>query len=84
MMMQRFFRRYRTTYGNTVVNIFGSCGPSSGEEAIDAARQIKLANDEIALFLSDQRMPGMTGVEFLKQRQTIVSQCETRLVDGLC
>lgn len=40
---------------------------TSGAEALDAVRQIKLANDVIALILSDQRMPQMTGDEFLSQ-----------------
>src|SRR5436305_7234 len=38
-----------------------------GATALNALKQLKLRNDEVALFLSDQRMPGMTGVEFLEQ-----------------
>ena len=39
----------------------------SGESAIDIVRQLRLRADILALFLVDQRMPGMTGVEFLAQ-----------------
>ncbi len=39
----------------------------SGAAALEAARTLKLQNRPIALFLADQRMPGMTGVEFLEQ-----------------
>jgi thioredoxin reductase (NADPH) len=39
---------------------------SSGEEALSTVKELKLRNDEIALFLSDQRMPGMLGVDFLQ------------------
>lgn len=39
----------------------------SGAAALDAARTLKLQNRPVALFLADQRMPGMTGVEFLEQ-----------------
>jgi thioredoxin reductase (NADPH) len=39
----------------------------SGEEALDALRELKLANEPVALLVVDQRMPGMTGVEFLQQ-----------------
>lgn len=38
---------------------------SSGTDALDALRQLRLRNDVVALFLVDQRMPEMTGVEFL-------------------
>jgi thioredoxin reductase (NADPH) len=37
----------------------------SGQVALETVRQLKLRNDSVALFLVDQRMPGMTGVEFL-------------------
>jgi len=37
----------------------------TGAEALDALNQMKVRNDEVALFLVDQRMPEMSGVEFL-------------------
>ena len=37
----------------------------SGGEALDTTRKLKQRNAPIALFLVDQRMPGMTGIEFL-------------------
>lgn len=40
---------------------------ASGGAALDICRQLKERNDTVALFLSDQRMPGMTGVDFLSQ-----------------
>ena len=39
----------------------------SGEAALRAVQQLKLRNDPIALFLVDQRMPHMSGVEFLEK-----------------
>jgi thioredoxin reductase (NADPH) len=39
----------------------------SGEEALELARELKRRSEVIALFLVDQRMPGLTGVEFLEQ-----------------
>jgi thioredoxin reductase (NADPH) len=39
----------------------------SGETALKAVEQLKQRGDEIALFVSDQRMPGMSGVEFLER-----------------
>jgi len=38
---------------------------SSGGDALDTTRKLKKRNAPIALFLVDQRMPGMTGTEFL-------------------
>ena len=37
----------------------------SGAEALDAARRLKERGTPIALFLVDERMPGMTGTELL-------------------
>ncbi|HEX6903786.1 MAG TPA: FAD-dependent oxidoreductase [Thermoanaerobaculia bacterium] len=40
---------------------------SSGASALEALEQLKLRNTPVALFLVDQRMPQMTGVEFLER-----------------
>src|ERR671933_1825748 len=39
----------------------------SGESALDALDKLKLLGDPVALFLVDQRIPRMTGVEFLEK-----------------
>ncbi len=39
----------------------------SGEAALDALGKLKLRGDPVALFVVDQRMPRMTGVEFLER-----------------
>ena len=44
---------------------------SSGQEALETVRELKVRNNSIALFLIDQRMPGMSGVEFLSQAITL-------------
>ena len=51
---------------------------SSGNEAIDAVKELKRRNDAIALFLVDQRMPGMSGIEFLAE--TVKLYPETKKV----
>lgn len=43
----------------------------SGATALDILKQLKLRNEPPALFLVDQRMPHMTGVEFLEQAMVI-------------
>jgi thioredoxin reductase (NADPH) len=52
-------RQYRRDYRIVKAN--------SGPEALDAVRQFKERNDPVALFLVDQRMPQMSGTEFLSE-----------------
>jgi thioredoxin reductase (NADPH) len=40
---------------------------SSANEALDSLKDLKLKGEDVALFLSDQRMPEMLGVEFLER-----------------
>src|ERR1700678_4613319 len=39
----------------------------SGDQALDALRELKLRGDVVALLLADYRMPQMNGIEFLEQ-----------------
>ena len=51
---------------------------SSGEIALDALKRLVLRSGEtVALFLSDQRMPSMSGVAFLEEARNI-SGCPPR------
>lgn len=43
----------------------------SGQEALDAVRRLQERGDQIALFLADQRMPDMTGTDFLAQARKL-------------
>jgi thioredoxin reductase (NADPH) len=42
---------------------------ASGQAALDTLSQLRKREEPVALLLSDQRMPGMTGVEFLERAQ---------------
>jgi thioredoxin reductase (NADPH) len=42
-----------------------------GQQALEAARELKRRGTPIALFVVDQRMPDMTGTEFLKEARTL-------------
>ena len=44
---------------------------ASGAEALETTKQLKQRNDQVALFLADQRMPGMDGTEFLLEAMKI-------------
>ncbi|HEX6535039.1 MAG TPA: FAD-dependent oxidoreductase [Gemmatimonadaceae bacterium] len=43
----------------------------SGATALTLLEQLKRRGDPVALLLADQRMPGMTGVEFLEQAMAV-------------
>jgi thioredoxin reductase (NADPH) len=43
----------------------------SAREALDALKEFKKKGETVALFLSDQRMPEMLGVEFLEQAKQL-------------
>jgi thioredoxin reductase (NADPH) len=44
---------------------------ASGQAALDTCTQLKERGDAVALIVSDQRMPGMSGVELLERVQEI-------------
>ena len=56
-------QRYRQTYR--------VLSAASGRKAIEAAEELKRRGTPVALFLADQRMPDMTGTEFLRQMRTL-------------
>ena len=43
----------------------------SGMEALEAVDELKKKNETIAMFLSDQRMPGMEGTDFMERAKVI-------------
>jgi thioredoxin reductase (NADPH) len=60
-------RDLRSKYGNG----FRMLRADSGITALEILKQLKLRNEPAALLLVDQRMPNMTGVEFLEQTMII-------------
>jgi thioredoxin reductase (NADPH) len=52
----------------------------SGEAALQAARQLQQRNEMVALFVSDQRMPQMTGLQFLEQAREIFPEAKRVLL----
>jgi thioredoxin reductase (NADPH) len=53
---------------------------TSGKEALDTIRQLKQRNDQIALFLTDQRMPQMEGTEFLEEAMKLYPEARKVLL----
>ena len=52
----------------------------SGAEALETVRQLKLRNTPIALFLVDQRMPVMTGTQFLDEARKLYPEARKVLL----
>jgi thioredoxin reductase (NADPH) len=53
---------------------------ASGGAALDICKQLVERKETVALFLSDQRMPGMTGVDFLQQAMVIYPEAKRVLL----
>jgi thioredoxin reductase (NADPH) len=65
-------RHYRGDYRIVKAN--------SGKQALDAVKQLKQRNDPVALFLVDQRMPDMSGTEFLTAARKLYPQARKVLL----
>ncbi|KAA1424725.1 response regulator [Mumia zhuanghuii] len=52
----------------------------SGDQALEALRELKLRGEEVAVLLADHRMPRMTGIEFLEQAMDLFPAARRVLV----
>lgn len=55
-------------------------GTTSAQEALDTLMLLKKKSEEVALFLSDQRMPEMLGVEFLEKAMKLYPRAQRVLL----
>ena len=53
---------------------------ASGQAALDTCAQLKERGDAVALILSDQRMPGMSGVDFLERATALYPEAKRALL----
>ncbi|MGH9598518.1 MAG: response regulator, partial [Terracidiphilus sp.] len=71
-VVQDLRRQYGATY--RVIRAGG------GQAALDTLAQLKSREEPVALMISDQRMPGMTGVEFLERAREIYPEARRVLL----
>ena len=64
--------RYRENY--SIV------GAASGEEALDTLRDLKARGDDVAMVVSDQRMPGIHGTEVLTRAREVYPEARRVLL----
>ncbi|MEQ1756936.1 MAG: FAD-dependent oxidoreductase [Vicinamibacterales bacterium] len=53
---------------------------SSGAQALDTVRQLKQRGTAVALFLVDEKMPGMTGTQFLAEAMVLFPEAKRALL----
>ena len=75
-VLRAIARDLRQQYGDR----FRIVRANSGASAIEALEQLKLRNETVALFLSDQRMPEMSGVEFIEQASEMFPEAKRVLL----
>lgn len=75
-VLQAIARDLRRQYGDR----FRIVRADSGSTALEVAQELKLRGDTVALFLADQRMPMMSGVEFLPQAGEIFPAAKRALL----
>lgn len=75
-VLQAIARDLRSHYGEH----YRVLRASSGAEALTALRQIMLRQDVVALLLVDQRMPELSGVEFLTEAVKLVPDAKRALL----
>lgn len=69
-------RDLRSRYSDTY-QILGATG---GQEAIDTLKELALREAPLALILADQRMPGVTGVDVLRESLSIFPDAKRALL----
>ena len=76
MVSQAITRDLRERYGSTHRIVRAS----SGAEALDVLRELALRDRPVAMVVTDQRMPEMTGTEMLEQARAIVPEAKFLLL----
>ncbi|PWT87776.1 MAG: fused response regulator/thioredoxin-disulfide reductase, partial [Acidobacteria bacterium] len=65
---------------NQYRNDYRIAATESANEALDLIKELKLKNETVALFISDQRMPEMEGIVFLEKAKEIFPEAKQVLL----
>ena len=75
-MNRKSYVPLNATYGESTGLPIESCERNRVRLALDAAEKLKARDETVALFLADQRMPLMSGIEFLTKAIQDISRRE--------
>lgn len=75
-VLQAVARDLRRAYGDR----FRVIRADSGASALEVSQQLKLRNEPVALFLVDQKMPQMSGVELLEKEIELFPEAKRALL----
>jgi thioredoxin reductase (NADPH) len=67
-LRRQFGERYRVLRANT------------GEEALEVVRELVARGDQVALLIADQRMPGLSGTEYLVEARKLAPEAKRVLL----
>ena len=73
-------RRHQPRPPQQVPGTYRVIRATSGPEALEALTTLALRGQQVALIASDQRMPGMSGIELLEQAMTHAPEAKRLLL----
>ena len=77
---EQVLRAIQRDIRNKYHNEYRISATDSANEAIELIKELKLRNETVALFISDQRMPEMEGVIFLEKTKEIYPEAKLVLL----
>lgn len=77
---EQVLRAIQRDISNKYRNQYRISATDSASEAIELIKELKLKNESVALFISDQRMPEMEGVTFLGKTKEIFPEAKLVLL----
>jgi len=77
---EQVLRAIQRDIRNKYHNEYRISATDSANEAIELIKELKLKNETVALFISDQRMPEMEGVTFLEKTKEIFPEAKLVLL----
>ena len=73
MMMNKCFVQFNVIFVLNIIMIIRISATDSANEALELIKELKLKNETVALFISDQRMPEMEGSNIFRKNKRDLS-----------